>query len=147
MKNKAGISKLAVSLRWSPEMAVAVGTLYRSSATGAILFEHDVAFLQRNISLSPFHLATVSGAMQAKTDERPFFGLHGVFADSLPDGWGLLVMAQAMRRMGFRYDETTALDKLAFIGKKAFGAIAYEPILDRPSEDSLGLDLNTLRGR
>jgi serine/threonine-protein kinase HipA len=85
--------------------------------------------------------------MQAKTDQRPFFGLHGVFADSLPDGWGLLVMAQAMRRMGFRYDETTALDKLAFIGKKAFGAIAYEPILDRPSEDSLGLDLNTLRGR
>ena len=55
MKNKAGISKLAVSLRWSPEMAIAVGTLYRSSATGAILFEHDVAFLQRNISLSPLH--------------------------------------------------------------------------------------------
>lgn len=144
MKKTTGISKLAVSLRWSPDSVVPVGTLYRSSGTRAILFEHDETFLKKKISLSPFHLATLSGATQARTDELPFFGLHGVFADSLPDGWGLLVMAQAMRRMGLRYDEATALDKLAFIGTKGLGALTYEPNLDSPINTSFALNLAAL---
>jgi serine/threonine-protein kinase HipA len=144
MKKGIQISKLAVSLRWSPETVIRVGTLYRSPTSRTIHFEYDQAFVQNRISLSPFHLPLRSGAMHAETDEHSFFGLHGVFADSLPDGWGLLVMAQSKRRMGLRFDEATALDKLAFIGTKGFGALVYEPTLDASNEASFALNLATL---
>lgn len=138
------ISKLAVSLVWSPERKTPVGTLYRSQVERLIFFEYDASFLKKNISISPFHLACLPGATQAKTDEHAFFGLHGVFADSLPDGWGLLIMAQAMRRLNASFAETGALDKLAFIGSKGMGALVYEPSIERAGEKDFALNLASL---
>ena len=54
-----------------------------------ILFEYDPAFLTSGIEISPFELPLKAGVTEARRD--PFDGLHGVFADSLPDGWGRIL--------------------------------------------------------
>ena len=57
---------------------------------GDILFEYDKRFLDSGIELSPFLLPLRPGV--ASDPKRTFDGLFGVFNDSLPDGWGLLLL-------------------------------------------------------
>ena len=52
--------------------------------------------------------------------------LPGLLADSLPDGWGLLLMDRVFRQQGLRH--LGPLDRLAFIGHRAIGAC----VLSRP---------------
>jgi len=51
--------------------------------------------------------------------------LPGLVADSLPDGWGLLLMDRLFRRRGLRHPGP--LDRLAFIGDRAIGALRFVP--------------------
>jgi serine/threonine-protein kinase HipA len=53
-----------------------------------------------------------------------------VFADSLPDGWGLLLMDRVFRQAGILPTQITAMDRLAFVGASALGALSYEPTSD-----------------
>ena len=65
---------------------------------------------------------------QLSPEPQEFGGLHGVFYDSLPDGWGLLLMDRAFRQQtGWQAHEITPLDRLAYIGSRAMGALEYEP--------------------
>jgi len=49
-------------------------------------FEYDSAYLLSGNSISPFNLPLRQEIFIAK--RTPFAGGFGVFADSLPDGWG-----------------------------------------------------------
>ena len=51
-------------------------------------FEYDSNWLANGFSISPFSLPLEKKVFIPKID--PFEGLFGVFADSLPDGWGRL---------------------------------------------------------
>ena len=62
---------------------------------GDILFEYDKRFLDSGIELSPFLLPLRPGV--ASDPKRTFDGLFGVFNDSLPDGWGLLLLDRLLR--------------------------------------------------
>ena len=69
---------------------------------GDILFEYDKRFLDSGIELSPFLLPLRPGV--ASDPKRTFDGLFGVFNDSLPDGWGLLLLDRLLRRSGLPTD-------------------------------------------
>jgi serine/threonine-protein kinase HipA len=72
----------------------------------------------------PFNATPLPGARQ------PFNGLHGVFNDSLPDGWGLLLMDRALQsRYGWHREQISLLDRLAYIGNRGMGALEYLPEL------------------
>lgn len=62
--------------------------------------------------------------------ERSLFdGLQGPFADSLPDGWGMLLMDRFFSSTfgdGTHYT-LTALDRLAYMGDRGMGAFEYQP--------------------
>ena len=53
-----------------------------------VAFEYDKEWLIDGFSISPFSLPLEKKVFVPKID--PFAGLHGVFSDSLPDGWGRL---------------------------------------------------------
>ncbi|MDE1162020.1 MAG: HipA N-terminal domain-containing protein [Acidobacteriaceae bacterium] len=55
-----------------------------------ILFEYDPGFLVSGIEVSPFKLPLQPGIITP--DTTIFEGLFGVFNDSLPDGWGRLLL-------------------------------------------------------
>ena len=88
-------------------------------------FEFSAEFLQYNINPSPFSLDLATTLQKAP--QEPFDGLHGLFSDSLPDGWGLYLMDKAFRQTGRDPAMVTPLGKLAFVGRRAMGAISYEP--------------------
>lgn len=102
---------------------VNVGRL--SYAQGEGYFEYDANFLKLNLNLSPFYLK--SHNLLQKAERHPFKGLHGVFNDSLPDCWGLYVMDKDLRNKGVDIDSLTSLDRLAYVGNRALGALSYQP--------------------
>ena len=115
-----------------------VGHLLNAQRT--IYFQYAAAFRELGIGLSPFKLPTeLEDPVEERT--RTYHGLHGLFNDSLPDGWGLILMERALRARGVDPDRITALDRLAFIGTRGMGALTYHPPTDRDGEDPLDIDL------
>jgi serine/threonine-protein kinase HipA len=92
-----------------------------------ILFEFDKGFPVEKLNPSPFQLQERSGSTVIPGPGSLFGGLHGVFNDSLPDGWGLLLMDRKLRSKGIVPGELTPLDRLAWIGGRGMGALVYCP--------------------
>jgi serine/threonine-protein kinase HipA len=90
-------------------------------------FEYEPAYLTSGISISPFYLPLKSQVFIAKRD--PFKGGFGVFDDSLPDGWGHLILDRYLQRKHVDPAKLTILQRLALIGSTGRGALEYSPIL------------------
>ena len=90
-----------------------------------IFFEYSPDFLKSGIELSPFKLPLKAGVFEEKS--HIFDGLFGLFNDSLPDGWGCLLLDRKLRKLGKFYAEITPLDRLSLIGANPMGALEYEP--------------------
>jgi serine/threonine-protein kinase HipA len=67
-----------------------VGELFKADGKG-IYFVYDKAWLASRFNLSPITMK-FDDKPQLAANVQTFDGLHGPFADSLPDGWGLLLM-------------------------------------------------------
>jgi len=91
-----------------------------------IYFEYDAAFLETGLNLSPFLLPMKSG-VQTPQSSNPWQGSFGVFNDSLPDGWGLLLMDRHLKSLGVDVQYLSPLDRLAYIGSRGMGALSYKP--------------------
>ena len=116
------VERLNVFLRSGQEEAF-VGVLALDK--GRILFQYAPGFLSKRIEISPIRLS-LSGYVQSGPPDL-FFGLPGVFYDSLPDGWGLLLMDRYFSKAGISGYSIGALDRLAFIGDRGMGALVYRP--------------------
>ena len=66
------------------------------NAMGVIVFQYDRAWLQNGFDLAPASVPFDGLANPAVRLE--FDGLPGVFNDSLPDGWGLLLMDRPLKK-------------------------------------------------
>lgn len=103
-----------------------------------IYFEYDRSFLEHGMEISPLRLPLRAGV---RTFDRFLFeGLPGVFNDSLPDGWGRLLLDRAMRAKGILPDVLSPLDRLAYVGRTGMAALAYEPELGENTESAIDLD-------
>jgi serine/threonine-protein kinase HipA len=134
------VNKLDVRLQWGPSETLPVGTLARVERRG-IFFEFSPEFLTTRFELSPWKLAAVPGLVEHR--DRSFGPIFGVFDDSLPDGWGLLLMDRRLRRAGRDPARVSVLDRLALLGARTMGALTYHPPADEADEPSL-LDLDEL---
>lgn len=123
--NYSPISQVTVSLDFGEGSIIQVGRL-ASAERGKIYFEYSP--ILRGLRISPLRLPPEPGLML-------FEDLPGVFYDSLPDGWGRLLLDRLARSNGVAPNQMTALDRLARVGHSGMGALVYEPDLsgDRPS--------------
>ncbi len=90
-------------------------------------FEYDSNWLANGFSISPFSLPLEKKVFIPKID--PFEGLFGVFADSLPDGWGRLLVDRLMKKNGINPHEIGSLERLAIVGNSGMGALTYQPVI------------------
>ena len=89
------------------------------------VFEYDPAYLLSGQSISPFYLPLKSELFIAK--HTPFNGGFGVFADSLPDGWGNLILDRYLKNKGIDSYKLSVLQRLALVGTIGRGALEYRP--------------------
>ncbi len=90
-----------------------------------VYFEYDADFLKTGLELSPFKLPLKTGVVRC--DDHSFDGLFGVFNDSLPDGWGRLLLDRKLITLGIQPGTLSPLDRLSYVGKHGMGALTYEP--------------------
>jgi len=121
--------------------SVPVGTLAQNR--DGVFFRYDTDYLRQGQNLSPFNL-TFDDSLQA-APKSPHGGLHGLFADSLPDGWGLLLMDRVFRRQGVLPHQLTTMDRLAYIGDRGMGALTFAPVSAlAPEDDEPTIAIGTL---
>ena len=104
-------------------------------------FQYDEKWLENGFSISPFSLPLKKQVFLPTKDY--FSGLFGVFADSLPDNWGRLLLDRLIRAHKQAPDELTVLDRLAIVGKSGMGVLTYYPEKSF-SEQTGNLDLDEL---
>ena len=101
-----------------------VGTLAMASGH-KVAFQYSEEWLEDGFSISPFSLPLKNQVFVPQKDY--FDGLFGVFADSLPDNWGRLLLNRLLRAHKQNPDRLTVLDRLEIVGKSGMGAITYHP--------------------
>ncbi|NTA40097.1 type II toxin-antitoxin system HipA family toxin, partial [Agrobacterium salinitolerans] len=117
-----------------------LGTLAWSGRERRAYFEYAAEFLAAPLLVSPFHMMASTGLIAAPRD--PFDGLHGVFNDSLPDGWGRLLLDRRLQRAGIDYTRLTPVDRLSAVGRTGMGALSYVPELPDDQEPHPVTDLD-----
>jgi serine/threonine-protein kinase HipA len=107
-------------------------------------FEFDSSFPVKRMNPSPFKLVPQAGSTIVHGPSgRSFEGLHGIFSDSLPDGWGRLLMDRKLRSVGIDLSAVTMVDRLAWMGGRGMGALVYRPERDmagRADDGAIDLD-------
>ena len=101
-----------------------VGTL-AMTADHKAAFQYSEEWIENGFPISPFSLPLKKQVFVPTKDY--FDGLFGVFADSLPDNWGRLLLDRLLRAHKQNPDKLTVLDRLAIVGKSGMGALTYYP--------------------
>lgn len=118
-----------------------VGTLAENR--GGTYFQYAESYLtQHPSSIAPFNIK--ADLQLQKSPKQPHYGIHGIFGDSLPDGWGLHLMDRVFRQNGYNPQLITALERLAYIGEQCLGALSYEPEIHLLGSGSRDIELITL---
>jgi serine/threonine-protein kinase HipA len=116
------IKKINVSIQFDAE-DIEVGELI--SENKGIYFRYYPDFVKRGLEISPLKLKLNTDINKA--NDLPFDGLFGVFFDSLPDGWGRLLLDRTLTARGISLANITPLDRLAYVGNQGMGALRYKP--------------------
>ncbi len=108
-----------------------VGTLapYKRYLTA---FEYSEEWLKNGFSISPFSLPLEPGVKISKAE--PFEGMFGIFYDSLPDGWGRLLVDRMLRKEGTDPVDIDQFSRLSIVGTSGMGALEYKPVFELSSE-------------
>ncbi|PKQ65006.1 hypothetical protein BZG02_03990 [Labilibaculum filiforme] len=106
-----------------------------------ILFKYSDAYLKSGTNLSPNQLMFDDNPQTA--EEKPFNGLFGVFADSLPDAWGYLLIKKRLSADRIAIESLNALDHLTFAGKNSMGALQYKPSVES-NQQAIEINLDKL---
>lgn len=101
-----------------------VGTL-ATTKDNLVAFEYDESWLNEGFSISPFSLPLEIKVFVPNFE--PFNGLFGVFNDSLPDGWGRLLVDRLLLKNKINPNFIDYLNRLAVVQNCGMGALSYKP--------------------
>lgn len=133
--------RLNVSIQFTGE-EIAVGQLILDNRL--VYFKYNESFIAQGLNISPIKLQFDTSIQVAEPD--PFNGIFGVFDDSLPDGWGMLLLNRALEKKGLSLNDINILDQLAFVGTTGKGALIYRPEIESEEHFKASLDLDQLKG-
>lgn len=122
------------------------GTLVSTKAlTGRplVVFEFSDEAKNRGLELSALRLP-LRGARLRRDFPAHQLGLPGPVYDSLPDGWGMLLMDRLFKSRGLNPARVGPLERLAYIGNNAMGAMSFEPVVPEVLEPQLHVPIELL---
>ncbi len=104
-----------------------VGTLAETKDK-RVAFQYDKNWIKNGFSISPLSLPLKNDVFVPNERSRDRFdGLFGVFADSMPDSWGQLLLDRYLQSIGINRSDISVLDRLAYVGQSGMGALEYFP--------------------
>lgn len=130
-----------------------VGTLVEteSGRNRQTCFYFDPAFVRCGLDIAPIRVS-INGVAAQKgmpiypEKNRLFGGLPSFIADSMPDNWGHLVFSQWAKAHNISMKNITALDRLAYIGRRGMGALEFVPPTSAEMETSFKVEIDQLSG-
>ncbi len=107
-----------------------VGAVARDPGIGYYVFEYDPAFVRTGIELAPLTMplsAARDPFVFPELPEATYRRLPAMLADALPDDFGNALIDAWMASRGVDKARITALDRLAYMGRRAMGALEFKP--------------------
>lgn len=120
---------------------IKVGTLALTN-DNKVAFQYTDEWLEKGFSINPFKLPLSKQLFFASSTY--FRGLFGVFADSLPDSYGELLLDRYLKSKNIKANDLTCLDRLAYVGSSGMGLLEYIPDLSKET-DRANIDFDLIQ--
>lgn len=90
-----------------------------------VAFQYSEEWQKTGFSIDPLKLPLSNRVF---ISDSPYFnGLFGVFADSLPDSYGELLLERFLKSKGLDINKLNCLDRLSYVGASGMGLLEYVP--------------------
>ncbi len=122
-----------------------VGAIALDPATEYFAFEYDPSWIESGIELSP--LSTPLGdrvRVYPGLAEPTYHRLPPFVADALPDDFGNALVTAYLASQGVERRSITALDRLAYLGRRGMGALEFRPTRGPQRRKPTALELSEL---
>lgn len=124
-----------------------VGAVALDPKLGYYVFAYDKSFGRSGIEVAPLHMPLNDNEKTyVFTDlrEETYKRLPAMLADALPDDFGNALIDRYMADKGISRDQITQLDRLAYMGKRAIGALEFKPAHGPRSTKPTAIEMNSL---
>jgi serine/threonine-protein kinase HipA len=124
-----------------------VGAVALDPRIEAYAFEYAPAFLATGIELAPLTMPRARAGQPfifPDLPERTYHRLPALLADSLPDDFGNALINAWMASQNVAREQITPLDRLAYMGKRGFGALEFKPVRGPAARKSSAIEMAEL---
>jgi serine/threonine-protein kinase HipA len=124
-----------------------VGAVALDPRLGYYAFEYDPEFVATGIELAPLTMPRAQARepfVFPALPELTFHRLPAMLADALPDAFGNALIDAWMSTRGIERSAITPLDRLAYMGKRALGALEFKPARGPTKPSSTAIELSGL---
>lgn len=124
-----------------------VGAIALDPKLGYYVFAYDKHFGKSGIELSPLHMPLNETEEPYVFTDLPvasYKRLPAMLADALPDDFGNALIDRYMADKGILPQQITQLDRLAYLGQRAMGALEFKPAHGPKIHKATALELNSL---
>lgn len=106
-----------------------IGAVALDPVYGFYVFSYTPEFLATGIEPAPLQMSTAKGPTFIFTDlpVETCKRLPAMLSDALPDDFGNALINRYMADKGISASEISALDRLAYMGNRAMGALQFKP--------------------
>ena len=114
-----------------------------SQRPGFYQFQYAPEFVSADLSISPIMMPLDQKKRYSfpTLNQDTYHGLPGLLADSLPDKFGNALIDEYMARQSIHRNEISSLQRLIYVGKRAMGALEFEPAIKDTSRPDASMPL------
>lgn len=126
-----------------------VGAVALEPTKNYYAFKYDPSWVKRGIELAPLQMPLAQASesfLFTDLPEATYKRLPAMLADALPDDFGNALIDAWMAERGLSKGMVSALDRLAYMGKRGMGALTFGPLRGPPPEQ-VHSDRNGQAGR
>ena len=124
-----------------------VGAVAPDPRLGCYVFAYEPAWRRTGIELAPLQMPLADARPSfafPSLSEPSYKGLPGLLADVLPDDFGNALIDAWMSGRGIDKRAVTALDRLAYMGRRGMGALEFKPARGAHRESAEPLHMKAL---
>ena len=113
------------------------------------VFEYDPEFLKLGLDIAPITMPLDKARRDPKYSfpalrTETFKGLPGMLADALPDKFGQAIVDAWLARQGREPEDFSIIERLCYTGKRAMGALEFQPSSTANMETVVDIELNKM---